>query len=110
MQEYFGQTDVCLIPHVKSDHTDSTIPHKLFQYMYAGKPIIASDCAPIERIVNETGSGLIYKFDDPKEFAEKVSFYVNQGNNLPPNKGKNAIKVKYNWTVDSEVLSSLYKN
>jgi len=44
MQIYFGKSDICLIPHVKSDHTDSTIPHKIFQYMYAGKPMIVSNC------------------------------------------------------------------
>ncbi len=109
MQEYFGKADVCLIPHLKSDHTDSTIPHKLFQYMYAGKPIIASDCAPIERIVNETKSGLIYRYDNPKEFAEKVAFYIARKNKNPLEKGKQAVKEKYNWTKDSQILTSIYK-
>jgi len=52
MIEMMMDADYTLIPHLRSDHTDSTIPHKLFQYMYAGKPVIASNCKPIERIVN----------------------------------------------------------
>ncbi len=72
MQSYFGKSDYCLIPHVKNDHTDSTIPHKIFQYMYAGKPMLVSDCAPIKRIVGETRSGLVYSFNDPEDFAGKL--------------------------------------
>lgn len=110
MQEYFGKADVCLIPHVKSDHTDSTIPHKLFQYMYAGKPIIVSDCAPIERIVNETKSGLIYRYDNPKEFAEKVNVFIDRKNEYSAERGTHAVNEKYNWTKDSQILTSIYKN
>jgi len=110
MQEYFGMADVCLIPHVKSDHTDSTIPHKLFQYMYAGKPVVASDCTPIKRILIKTGSGLIYRYDDYTDFAEKVnsiiedqSCYQDMANN-----GRTAVDEKYNWIKDNQTLSSIY--
>ena len=110
MQKYFGRADVCLIPHVKNEHTDSTIPHKLFQYMYAGKPVIVSDCAPIERIIKSTESGLIYHFDDPQDFASKVSLFLNHKINhrkIAEN-GKNAVMKKYNWSVDSQILTSIY--
>ena len=33
------QFDVGCIPHLKSEHTDHTIPHKLFQYTQRGLPI-----------------------------------------------------------------------
>lgn len=111
MQKYFGMADACLIPHVKNDHTDSTIPHKLFQYMYAGKPTIASNCAPIKRIVRETGSGIIYKFDDPQDFAFQTADLLNNPNKMAEiiEKGKKTVVEKYNWENDKKVLQKIYK-
>ncbi len=110
MQSYFGRADVCLIPHVKNDHTDSTIPHKLFQYMYAGKPTIASDCIPIERIIKETNCGLVYAHDNPQDFADKVSLLENSYelyNTLKEN-GIIAVETKYNWNIDKQKLIDIY--
>jgi glycosyltransferase involved in cell wall biosynthesis len=110
MQYYFGKSDICLIPHQRNPHTDSTIPHKLFQYMYAGKPVVASDCLPIRRIVEKTGCGLIYPFDNSKAFArciEKLTadkdFYSRCALN-----GKKAVETTYHWGKDSRNLCAIY--
>ncbi len=110
MQYFLGKSDICLIPHIKSSHTDSTIPHKLFQYMYAEKPVVASDCSPIKRIVEETKCGLIYPYDQPNEFAQCVQQLILKSDfyNLCKVNGKKAVKEKYNWQEDGKVLCSVY--
>ena len=111
MQTYFGKSDICLIPHVKSDHTDSTIPHKIFQYMYAGKPILVSDCAPLERIIKETDSGLVFRNDEPKDFAEKLQTLINDTKYFTRDfmkKGRNLVEEKYNWEHEALKLKSTY--
>lgn len=110
MIKYVGKADVCLIPHVKNDHTDSTIPHKLFQYMYAGKPIIASNCAPIERIINVTESGLVYPYDDPEVFAQMVKKLLNETEDYDnfAKSGKANVLKDYTWDIDSKSLNSIY--
>lgn len=111
MQDHFGKSDICLIPHTKTDHTDSTIPHKLFQYMYSSKPVIASNCDPIERIINETTSGLIYRFDDPKGFADQIEKLVSDNPLFKriSSSGKQFVIDKYNWEIDSKRLNSIYQ-
>lgn len=111
MQYYFGLADACLIPHVKNEHTDSTIPHKLFQYMYAGKPTIASNCIPIKRIIEETNCGLIYNYNSPKEFAQKTAQLINSDelyHTLLEN-GIISVKMKYNWDNDKKKLINIYE-
>ncbi len=110
MQVYFGKADICLIPHMKSDHTDTTIPHKLFQYMYAGKPTIASNCAPIERILNETSCGLSYYHTDPNDFAACIKKLIGDESLMAATKsnGVQAVEKKYNWDQDKEVLTTIY--
>lgn len=112
MQSYLGKSDICLIPHIKSDHTDSTVPHKIFQYMYAGKPIIASNCLPIERILKDTESGLVYPYNDPLKFANSVRQIVKgigHTKNMQQN-GIRAVKEKYNWLIDGNILQDIYDN
>lgn len=111
MQTYFGKSDYCLIPHVKNDHTDSTIPHKIFQYMYAGKPMLVSDCDPIKRIVEETKSGLVYRYDSPEEFATKLKELVESENYASDQfvtANKKYVVEIYNWVNDSKKLNSIY--
>jgi glycosyltransferase involved in cell wall biosynthesis len=111
MQIYFGKSDICLVPHIKSDHTDSTIPHKIFQYMYAGKPMLVSNCEPLQRIVNESNTGEVYVFDDPKDFAKKLAIIANNNDYFSDEFMKRSQKLvlnSYNWKTDSQRLNKIY--
>lgn len=102
-----AKSNAALIPHLKTDHTDSTIPHKLFQYMYINKPIIASNCLPIERIINETKAGVIFKSGSVEDLAAKIiSLASNEIQILP---AQHWVDNKYNWSYDSKVLVNTYK-
>lgn len=112
MNEMMGKANVCLIPHLKSDHTDSTIPHKIFQYMYAGKVVLASDCDPIERILNSSKSGLVYHWNDPADFASKLSQLLHDRNKIEElsENGSKAVRANYLWESDKNRLIQMYSN
>jgi glycosyltransferase involved in cell wall biosynthesis len=108
--EKISLADYALIPHIRSEHTDATIPHKLFQYMYAGIPIIASDCAPIKRIIEETNTGIIFKDKDSMDFAEAFR-NIHEKRDIKAGikeRGMEWVEKKYNWKYDSEILVKLY--
>lgn len=109
VMEMLLESDFAVIPHLKTEHTDSTIPHKLFQYMYAGKPVIASDCLPIKRILEETGSGIVYPSDDINHLSALFNQLGALNYNDMATKGRKAVIERYNWKIDSEVLLNLYK-
>ena len=109
---YIKASSICLIPHLKTVHTDNTIPHKLFHYMLFAKPVVASNCAPIERIVDENQCGLIYQDNNPQDLADKI-IKLYRDNNSIENMGRNgraAVLNKYNWQVAEEELLKLYRN
>src|SRR3972149_2248964 len=54
------ESTICLIPHLRSEHTDTTIPNKIFDYMAMGKPVVASDCEPLKRIIQEEKCGFVF--------------------------------------------------
>ena len=110
LSSYIKASDICLIPHLKSVHTDNTIPHKLFQYMIFEKPVVASDCNPIKRILDETRAGVVFESNNEADLASKV---IDLQNNKKlqlemGKKGKEAVLEKYNWNEASKNLITLY--
>ncbi len=112
LSSYIKASDFCLIPHLKSVHTDNTIPHKLFQYMIFEKPVVASNCNPIKRILDETEAGVIYESGNENDLAEKViKLYQNPEMQIEMGaKGKDAVLKKYNWDETSKNLVELYND
>lgn len=108
--DLYESANVALIPHVKSGHTDNTIPHKIFQYLYAGIPMLVSNCDPLVRIVNETHSGVSYCYDHPDELASLIAGFYAHPESLGDyiHQGRQAVVDKYNWEVDGAKLVKLY--
>jgi len=108
---YTAESNVCLIPHIKTGHTDTTIPHKLFQAMFLKKPVIVSNCKPLERIVNECNCGLVFPSGDHEKLAKAVlKLYNNRelARKLGEN-GRKATENKYNWDIEAKKLIALYE-
>lgn len=57
---YLNISDIFLSPLLKNKQHESGVANKLFQYMYAGKPIIVSDCRPQKELVESFNCGLSY--------------------------------------------------
>lgn len=104
------QCSIALIPHLQSEHTNSTIPHKLFQYMFASKAVISSDCSPIKRILDETGAGKTYPYNSPSAFA-RIAIELCQNPHMLSSMGaagKEAVLKKYNWEAAKILLERIY--
>ena len=112
MLDLLSQSDIALIPHLVSDHTNSTIPHKLFQYMFYEKPIVASECEPIKRILIETNTGLTYNPDNVEELSSLILDIANNPEEYSYLKknGKLWVNKKYNWKFDQDYLLKLYES
>ena len=109
---YMAFADVNLIPHNRNGHTDNTIPHKLYQGMMVGKPVLVSDAPPLKRVVEKLNSGLVFEGGNSKDFADKVeALYLNKV--LYDQLGKNGyeatINQNENWEATGEILTNEYQ-
>ncbi|MFA6551937.1 MAG: glycosyltransferase [Candidatus Paceibacterota bacterium] len=69
---YMKALDILVAPFPLNDHYNYYMsPLKIFEYMAAGKPIVASDLPSIREVLNGENSILI-KPADPKELAEAI--------------------------------------
>ncbi len=106
------KADVGLVPHVKSDHTDNTIPHKLFQYMERQLPVIVSDCDPLNRIVSDARCGLVYRSGDADSFARRLVEMWSDPDRMRRmgEAGLRAVTEKYNWAEAGRNLLKIYRS
>ena len=107
---YIHRADIGLIPHLKSVHTDNTIPHKLFHYMYLGVPVVASDCDPLQRIIEAEQAGTVYSSGDSGALAAEVIKLARDPGlrNKMGSRGRIAVAERYNWEYTAEKLVDLY--
>lgn len=111
VERILDHSQIGLVPHVKSPHTDSTIPHKLFQYMTAQLPVVASNCVPLERIVSDSRCGVIYESGNSESLAaclEELYRNPDQRKRMG-DAGLFATQMKYNWIASARVLLKAYQ-
>ena len=108
---YIEASDICLVPHARNPHTDTTIPHKIFQYMSLKKPVIVSDCPPLKRVVDDSGGGCCFTHDDPDDFVRQVTVLYEDADRRQSmgEAGRTAFLDRYNWDSTSGELVELYE-
>jgi glycosyltransferase involved in cell wall biosynthesis len=83
------------------------MPHKLFDYMREGTPVIAPDFSlEVGRIVRETECGLLVDVTDPRAIAQ-AALRLLQDRALAERLGANgrrAVEQTYNWEQEERVL------
>lgn len=104
--DYIKASKIGLIPHFVTNHVNTTIPNKLFDYMGCGIPVVASDASPIKRILQEENAGLIFRSGDASDLAYAIKKIYKSDINYGLN-GMLSVKSKYNWEVDSTRLNML---
>ncbi len=109
--EYMKKADIGLIPHFKTEQTDNSSPNKLFEYMYMGLSILASDCNSIKRMIQAARCGQTYRHDSPSDFAKFLLEMTQSSANLREmaQNGREAVFQKYNWENAKIQLQKLYQ-
>ncbi len=106
---YIAASDVCIVPHVSTEQTEATTPHKLYQYMLMGKPVVVSSCRPLRRIVEGARSGLVFEAGDAHSFAERIFKLKDPAvRRRLGEAGRGAVRERCNWQAVSERLLRLY--
>lgn len=107
---YIVSSDICFVIHDSTPHTNTTIPHKLFQYMALRRPVIVTDVEPLQRVVKDADAGLVIPAGDHEAMAEavrKLRQHPRYMDKLGEN-GRHAVEDTYNWAGEARKLRRLY--
>lgn len=99
---YLKAMDACLIPYALNEYTHHVFPLKLYDYMAAGKPIIASDIAEIRP---DEGQGFVIARGS-HEFLQAVERAIAQDS---PERvaERQALARKHTWDQRVEEISDI---
>lgn len=92
------------------NHVDAQ-PNKMFEYMSAGLPLIASDFPLWREIVEGNDCGICVDPLDPAAIAAAIDRLVDNpalARNMGEN-GRRAVHERYNWAIEEKKLLSLYE-
>ena len=107
---YMAASDVCILPPISTVQTEASLPHKIFQYMLMGKPVVASACVEIARVIEDARCGLLFPPGDSDRLAEALiqltdpAMRMRLGEN-----GKEAVHDRYSWSHAASRLLQIYE-
>lgn len=87
-----------------------SLPNKLFDYIHAGIPILATRLPEIEYIINQYDIGVFIDHHDPKHIALQIEGFMTSENYLRCKANTIKASVENNWQTEKEKLIRLIRH
>lgn len=86
-----------------------SLPNKVFEYMHAGLPVVASDFPEMGRVVREYGVGRVFNPEDPGDLARTVRELLDNPEELQRIREHAAqARERFCWEREGAKLAELY--
>jgi glycosyltransferase involved in cell wall biosynthesis len=102
------QCDVLMLLHTQPDGADEVITGKVFEYLLAGRPVLAIGpaCMAVNSVLDELGAGLQVEHDQPRALVEALEQLIRRKRHgqlesaIPPGLTKYSRQAQYERLVE----------
>ncbi|OCA88923.1 glycosyltransferase family 4 protein [Pseudobacillus wudalianchiensis] len=111
VKEVYRKSKVGMVVlHPMLNYIDA-LPVKMFEYMAAGIPVIASDFPLWKGIIERNQCGLCVDPLDSKEIAQAIQWLIKNPEKAEEmgKNGRKAVETEYNWETESKKLIAIYE-
>ena len=111
VEAYAASADVGVSPTIGSGlNNRHSLPNKLFQYMAAGIPVVASDFPQVREIVEGARCGVVADMRWPPAIAAAIGAVISDSAEAAAmgKRGRAAVAHRYNWSSSAAVLRAVY--
>jgi glycosyltransferase involved in cell wall biosynthesis len=112
VNDYAASATVGVSPYVPEGLNNRySLPNKLFHYMAAGIPVVASAFPQVIAIVEDAGCGVTVDTTDPAAIAAGIRRVLRDPVEAAAMgaRGRAAVEERYNWDVSAAVLRAVYE-
>lgn len=106
-----ASADVGVSPTIPSSLNNRwSLPNKLFQYMAAGVPVVASDFPQVREVVDAARCGVVVDTTDAARIADGIRRILADRDEARAmgERGRAAVADRFNWDVSARSLSEVY--
>jgi glycosyltransferase involved in cell wall biosynthesis len=111
--DFAASADVGVSPAIPNSLNDAySLPNKLFQYMAAGVPVVASDFPQVREVVEGSGAGWCVDARDPDAIARALDEVIADPDAARERgrRGRQAVEERYNWGAAATALLQVYQD
>jgi glycosyltransferase involved in cell wall biosynthesis len=83
-----------------------SLPNKMFEYIHAGLPVVASDFPELRRLVDGFGLGAVCDPDDPRSIAKAIDRVRAERDRMA--EGSRRAAEAFTWSGESQKLLGVY--
>ena len=108
----YGSARAGIVVYQPAANSINSQPNKIFEFMAAGLPFVASNFPLWRRIIEGADCGICVDPTNPLAVREACQYLLSHpedGQRMGRN-GKNAVDKQYNWNVEAQKLISLYES
>lgn len=111
VMEIMSESMIGMICYLPEPNHVNAYPNKLFEYMSAGLPVVASDFPLWREIVEGNRCGICVDPGNPVAIVRAVKRLISDfdGASVMGENGRKAVVTMYNWSSEEKKLLGLYK-
>lgn len=102
-------SDIGICTHRENNHTNTMLPHKLFQYLAGNCPVLATSTRSVQNVMKENDIGWILQPEDSELIAQTIINIDYSELKYLSSKTRKVAEKKYRWSNDASTLIDIYE-